>query len=141
VSAAELLADRGANVELVTRARAVALTIPHESAGNTLRRLRGNGVRFRTLVNVTSVSGTRVELADAVTGDPAGATEADLVAVRTTLRSNDELARELEGGVAALALIGDCASPRRLTHAVLEANRAMRRFTAGQLTSSAAVVF
>lgn len=141
VSAAEHLAERGAAVELLTRARAVGLTIPHESAGGTLRRLRGHGVRFRTLVNVTSVTGRTVALSDAVTGEPVDGSEADLVVVRSKLRSNDELGRELDGKVRALALIGDCASPRRLSHAVLEANRALRRFDRGQLRGSPTIVF
>jgi 2,4-dienoyl-CoA reductase-like NADH-dependent reductase (Old Yellow Enzyme family) len=141
VSAAEWLAERGAAVELVTRARGVALAIPHESAGNVMRRLRGNGVRFRTLVEVTAVTGTCVALADVVTGAPVDEIEAELFVVRTKLRPNDELAHELDGRVPALAVIGDCASPRRLTHAVLDANNAIRRFNAGRLSSAAMVVF
>lgn len=141
VSAAELLAGRGAAVELVTRARGVALTIPHESVGNVMRRLRANAVRFRTLVNVTEVSGTSVALADAISGEPVDGTEADLVVVRTRLRVNDELAHQLEGAVPAIAVIGDCASPRRLNHAVLEADQAIRRFNAGQQSGAATIVF
>lgn len=141
VSAAELLAERGAAVELLTPARAVGLTIPHESAGNTMRRLRGHGVRFRTMVKVTSVTGRALALSDTVTGESVDGAEADLVVVRSTLRSNEELSRELDGKVDALALIGDCASPRRLTHAVLEANRALQKFGTGQLNSSPTIVF
>jgi 2,4-dienoyl-CoA reductase (NADPH2) len=106
-----------------------------------MRRLRGNDVRFRTMVNVTAVNGRTVALADAVTGEPVDGIEADLVVVRTKLRPNVELAHDLDGEVAALTLVGDCASPRRLTHAVLEANRAMRRFDAGQLSTTPTIVF
>jgi 2,4-dienoyl-CoA reductase (NADPH2) len=140
VSAAELLAARGVKVELVTPARGVAMTIPHESAGNVLRRLRDGGVGFHTLVRVSGIDGARVALADVITGEPVAELEADLVVVRVALRPNDELARELDGKVGAIALIGDCASPRRLTHAVLDANRAIRRFNAGALSSAATVV-
>jgi 2,4-dienoyl-CoA reductase (NADPH2) len=141
VSAAEFLVERGSAVELVTRARGVALTIPHESAGNVMRRLRANAIRFRTLVNVTAVSGTRLALTDAISGEPVDGTDADLVVIGPKLRCNDELAQELDGVVPALAVIGDCASPRRLNHAVLEANRAIRSFNAGELKGAATVVF
>ncbi len=141
VSATERLAEQGVTVELLTRARGVALAIPHESAANVMRRLRGNGVRFRTLVSVTGVSGRKVALADAISGAQVEGVEAELIVVRSKLRPNDELAHELEGRGPAIAVIGDCASPRRLTHAVLDGNNAIRRFNTGHLTSAARVVF
>jgi 2,4-dienoyl-CoA reductase (NADPH2) len=140
VSAAEHLAQRGASVALVTPARGVALTVPHESAGGVIRRLRAARVRFHTLVSVSSIDGRSVALADVVTAEPLGELRADLVAVRTALAPNAKLAHELDGQVAATAVIGDCASPRRLTHAVLDANRTIRRFNAGELSSAAMVV-
>jgi 2,4-dienoyl-CoA reductase-like NADH-dependent reductase (Old Yellow Enzyme family) len=140
VSAAEYLAERGAAVELITPARGVALAIPHESASNVYRRLRDNGVRFRPFSTVTAVNGSTIALADSVNGAPSE-TEADLVVVRTRMRVNDELMRELDGAGPALALVGDCASPRRLTHAVLDANVALRRFAEGRLGREATIVF
>ena len=139
ISAAELLAERGASVEIVTPARAVGLAIPEESVANVHRRLRSNGVRFRSLSVVTAVDGTTVRLADAVTGEPSE-TAADLVVVRTSLAVNDALVSELDGNVPALVAIGDCAAARRLNHAVLEANLALRRFHEGLLGSSAVVL-
>jgi hypothetical protein len=67
-----------------------------------------------------------------VTGEP-DETDADLVVVKTMLDVEDELLRELEGAVPALVAVGDCAAPRRMNHAVLEANLVLRRFDAGQL--------
>jgi 2,4-dienoyl-CoA reductase-like NADH-dependent reductase (Old Yellow Enzyme family) len=133
VSTAELLAERGASVELLTSARTVALAIPEESVANVLGRLRRNGVLFRPFTTVASVSGTSVGLVDAVTGESAETT-ADLVVVIERLRAETALADALEGRVPALALIGDCAAPRRLNHAVLEANVALRRFETGELS-------
>jgi 2,4-dienoyl-CoA reductase-like NADH-dependent reductase (Old Yellow Enzyme family) len=140
ISAAEYLAERGVAVELVTPARAIGLAIPHESVAHVLARLCGNGVRFHILAAVTGVDGTTVSLADAVTGEP-DETEAELVVVRTRLGVNDGLLRGLDGSVPALAAIGDCASPRRLTHAVLDANIALRRFDEGRLNGAGTVVF
>jgi NADPH-dependent 2,4-dienoyl-CoA reductase/sulfur reductase-like enzyme len=140
ISAAEYLAEQGVAVDLLTPARGVGLAIPHESLPGTLARLRGNGVRFRTLLTVTRMDGTRISLADAVTSEP-GEIEADLLVVRSRLASNGALLHELDGEVPALVSIGDCSSARRLTHAVLDANVALRRFDAGLLQSSPMVAF
>jgi len=139
ISSAEYLAERGANVEIVTPARGVGLAIPEESVGNVLRRLRSNGVRFRPLSIVTGVDGTTVRLVDAVTRE-SSETAADLVVVQVSLTPADGLVAELEGAGPALVQIGDCASPRRLNHAVLEANVAIRRFHEGRLRSTAVVL-
>jgi hypothetical protein len=60
--------------------------------------------------------------------------------VRTSLAVNDALTTELDGKVEALVAIGDCAAARRLNHAVLEANVALRRFHEGRLGSTAVVL-
>ena len=130
ISAAEYLAERGVDVELLTSARSVGLEIPHESIAAVHQRLRGNGVRFRPFARVASVQGDTVSFDDSVTGEP-GQLSADLVVVRTQMRVNDELARDLVGRVPGLAVIGDCAAPRRMTHAILEANLVVRAFDAG----------
>jgi len=132
VSAAEFAAERRASVELLTPARAVGLAIPHESIAHVLRRLRRAGVQLRTLTTVSAVDGARVTISDTVTGEEAE-TSADLVVVKTLLAARDELVRELEGSGPALVAIGDAAAPRRLSHAVLEANLAVRRFEEGRL--------
>jgi 2,4-dienoyl-CoA reductase (NADPH2) len=136
VSAAEYLAERGAEVELATPARAVGLAIPHESVAYLHGRLRRAGVRFRPFTTVTGVDGTKVALADPLTGEPSETT-ADLVVVKTRLGVEDGLVRALDGKVPALVAIGDCAAPRRMNHAVLEANVALRRFEEGRIPSVA----
>ncbi|HEY2936347.1 MAG TPA: FAD-dependent oxidoreductase [Gaiellaceae bacterium] len=136
ISAAEYLAERGAAVELATPARGVGLAIPHESVANVNRRLGANGVRVRVLTSVLKVDGPVVSLAEGFAGELTETT-ADLVVVRTRMRANDELARRLEGAGPALALIGDASAPRRLNHAVLDANLAVRRFDEGRLGSAA----
>ena len=59
--------------------------------------------------------------------------QADLVVVKTMLGVRDELLAALDGAVPALVAIGDCAAPRRMSHAVLDANVALRRFEEGRL--------
>jgi 2,4-dienoyl-CoA reductase (NADPH2) len=140
VSAAEYLAERGAAVELLTPARGIALAIPHESVAGVLARLGSNGVRYRPLTTVTSMRGSTVSLADAVTGE-ASEIEAELLVVRTRLRPDDALLRELDGEVAALVAVGDCSAARRLSHAVLDANTALRQFDEGRIGNAGMVVF
>ena len=117
-----------------------ALAIPHESVAGVLSRLGSNGVRYRPLTTVTSASGSTVSLADAVTGE-ASEIEAELLVVRTRLNPDDSLLRELDGEVPALVAVGDCSAARRLSHAVLDANTAMRQFDEGRLGSTGMVVF
>ena len=136
ISAVEYLAEHGAAVELLTPARGVGLTIPHESIGNVSRRLAGHGVRVRVLAKVIGVNGATVSFSEGFAGDPAETT-ANLVIVRTRMRANDGLIRELEGAGPALATIGDASAPRRLNHAVLDANLAIARFDSGMLGSAA----
>jgi 2,4-dienoyl-CoA reductase (NADPH2) len=140
VSAAEYLAERGAAVELLTPASGIALAIPHESVAGVLARLGSNGVRYRPLTTVTSMRGSTVSLADAVTGE-ASEIEAELLVVRTRLRPDDALLRELDGEVPALVAVGDCSAARRLSHAVLDANTALRQFDEGRIGNAGMVVF
>jgi 2,4-dienoyl-CoA reductase (NADPH2) len=136
LSAVEYLAERGARVELVTPAAGVALAIPHESARNVAERLGAHGVRTRVLTRVVAVDGRRVSLTEGFGAEPAE-TEADVVVVRTALRANDGLARALEDRGPAVTTIGDATAPRRLNHAVLDANLAIAAFDAGRLGATA----
>jgi 2,4-dienoyl-CoA reductase (NADPH2) len=136
ISAVEYLAESGAKVELLTPAPGVALSIPHESARNVAQRLGAHGVRVRVLARVVAVDGERVSLTEGFAAEPAE-TEADLVVVRTALRANDELARALDGVGPAVTTIGDASAPRRLNHAVFDANLAIRAFDAGRLQTTA----
>jgi len=136
ISAAEYLAEHGAAVEILTPARGVALTIPHESMANVGRRLAAGGVRARVLARVTRVDGPTVSFAEGFGGTPSETT-AELVVVRTSLRANDGLVRELEGAGPALATVGDASAPRRLNHAAFDAVLAIARFDAGRLGTAA----
>lgn len=132
ISAAEYVAERGAEVELATPARAVGLGIPEESIAGVHQRLRGNGVRFRPFAAATAIDGTTISFVDTITGAPCHAS-ADLLIYQPTLRTTAELAHQLERDVGVLALVGDCVSPRRMSHAILDANRVVRKLMLGQL--------
>jgi 2,4-dienoyl-CoA reductase (NADPH2) len=136
VSAAEYLAGQSHEVHLVTPARAVGLAIPHESVAGVHERLRGSGVAFRPMTAVTAVSAGLVTTRDTVTGEQS-VIEADTVVVVPVLAPADDLVRALKGKVPALVAVGDCSSPRRLTHAILDANLAVLRLSTGDLTPAA----
>lgn len=122
VSAAELLSDAGVSVALATPARSVGAAIPFESIGPLLRRLGQRGVALHPLVHLTGIREGRVTLVHALTGEPLEL-PADLVAVHAGTISDDALAALPADGGAIVRTIGDCVSPRRLTHANWDADR------------------
>jgi 2,4-dienoyl-CoA reductase (NADPH2) len=122
VSAAELLGDAGVSVALVTPARNVGAAIPFESIGPLLRRLGQRRVTLHPLVHFNGIRNGSVALVHALTGDPLEL-PADFVAVHAGTMSNDGLAALTSDSGAIVRTIGDCVSPRRLTHANWDADR------------------
>jgi 2,4-dienoyl-CoA reductase (NADPH2) len=123
VSAAELLADAGVSVALVTPARSVGAAIPFESIGPLLRRLGERRVALHSLMRVTRVRDSMVSLSHNLTGDSLEL-RADFIAAHAGTISNDELVAKLPADESAIVrTIGDCVSPRRLTYANWDADR------------------
>jgi 2,4-dienoyl-CoA reductase (NADPH2) len=122
VSAAELLADLGYRVALVTPARSVGAAIPFESTAPLLRRLGERAVAFHALTRVTHVSATAISLESALTGERSEL-PADFVAGHAGAMSNDALVAALERDGAVVRSVGDALSPRRLTQAIWDADR------------------
>lgn len=122
VSAAELLGDAGLSVALATPARSVGAAIPFESIGPLLRRLGQRRVTLYPLVHVNGIRDGSVALVHALTGDPLEL-PADSVVVHAGTVSNDGLAGLPAESGAIVRTIGDCVSPRRLTHANWDADR------------------
>jgi thioredoxin reductase len=117
VSAAELLADLGCRVALVTPARSVGAAIPFESTAPLLRRLGERAVAFHELTRVVDSSPGVVRLQSTLTGEP-WELPADFVAMHAGAMSNDA-----QVGGAVVRAIGDCVTPRRLTQAIWDADR------------------
>jgi 2,4-dienoyl-CoA reductase-like NADH-dependent reductase (Old Yellow Enzyme family)/thioredoxin reductase len=131
MGATEHLSRIAENVTLVTPAAAPGSGIPYESLPGLLRRLRQAGVEIRAFSHLAAIHKDAVEVRDVHTGESASI-PSSLVAIKLENQVNDELIRELAGRVAVTA-IGDCVSPRKLTHAILEANLAIRDVSAGTL--------
>jgi 2,4-dienoyl-CoA reductase (NADPH2) len=122
VSAAELLADAGVAVEFVTPAASVGGAIPFESIGPLRRRLGDRSVTLHPFVRVTHVSSAAVSLEQTLTGKRFEL-GTDYVAGHAGTSSNDELVSQLDDCRVVIRTIGDCVSPRRLTHANWDADR------------------
>ena len=125
ISATELLLGQGWQVHLATPARAIGLAIPHESIEGVLSRLRKGGTTFTTLVNLTGVDDRKARLVDVLNGEET-LVATDLVVIQSRGVAVDGLVRELRARGTTVHAIGDCNAPRRLTHAILEANTVVR---------------
>jgi 2,4-dienoyl-CoA reductase (NADPH2) len=128
VSAAEALADAGLEVQLATPAAAVGAAIPHESIWPLLRRLGDRGVTLHAHARVTGIDPGQVTLADLFTGRPA-TLAVDFVVAHAGARANDELEAPLSATGLTVRTIGDCTSPRRISHAMWEADKAVLELT------------
>ncbi|GAA2897965.1 FAD-dependent oxidoreductase [Pseudonocardia halophobica] len=124
LSAAELLVEAGVQVTVATPAAMVGAAIPAESQASLHARLRGAGTRYRPFTVLERVLPGEVELRDVTTGT-LDRLPADHVVVATAPVSQDSLAAELRARDMRTRTIGDALSPRRITHAVLEADEAI----------------
>ena len=123
VSAAELLADGGASVALISPAASIGAAVPFESIGPLLRRLGERRVGLHPFTRVTGTQNGTVSAEHVLTGEPFEF-DADFVAAHAGTTSNDELVDMLaDDDKVTVRTIGDCVSPRRLTHAIWDADR------------------
>jgi len=122
-SAAECLVAAGLQITFATPNPAIGRSIPHESLPLLHRRLRGAGAEYLPFTALVSVRAGRAELEDLITG---GRRElaVDGVVVKVPNVAVDGLRAQL--GSLPVHLIGDSVAPRRLTHAVLDANTVVR---------------
>jgi NADPH-dependent 2,4-dienoyl-CoA reductase/sulfur reductase-like enzyme len=124
---AERLAAAGKTVTIVTSAIAFGYPeLVHTlDLGVVQRRLaeRGVAVRAQTLVVGMDLDRREVRLLDLVTGQERRDGPWDAVVLATGSAAQDDLARELEGVVPELHVIGDALAPRRLMAATAEGYR------------------
>lgn len=122
-SAAEALVSSGWDTTVVTPLTGLAHRVPAESIGPLLGRLGGGGAGFRvasSLVLPDSVGG-RVRI-EPVFGGESTEIDADLVVWHRPRIAVDALSRTL-GQRADVHVIGDCVTPRRISHAIAEGYR------------------
>jgi mycofactocin system FadH/OYE family oxidoreductase 2 len=124
---AEVLLDRGSQVELVSRWNAVfPFTLTTLDMATLYGRLFGKGMTYRLNAWAKSIDGSTVEIFNLYTGAEETIGSVDTVVLATGPKANDDLYFELKRSVANLHRIGDCLAPRKLDHAIYEGNLAGR---------------
>jgi 2,4-dienoyl-CoA reductase (NADPH2) len=126
-SAAELLAEQGALVEIVT---------PQFFVGGDLsvtldielwyRRALAKQMRLTADHFLASLGPESATIINNYTGQPVQREQLALVVLVSPQAANDALYHELRGKVAQLTRIGDCLAPRRVENAILDGERAAR---------------
>jgi 2,4-dienoyl-CoA reductase (NADPH2) len=119
---AEALAEAGWRVLLATPSAAIASAIPAESVGPLLARLGRAGTEFRVLSVLSEVTDDAAHLMNATSGEEEVIACA-LVVVQTGRMPVAGLFETLRPTGMELHMIGDCVTPRRMSHAVFEGYR------------------
>lgn len=123
---AEALIVAGWQLTLVTPSAAVGHMIPAESLGPLMGRLAMGKTAFRVLSALESIVPGSVELMPLVSGE-AERLACDLVVIQTGRSAVPGPARALlAAGMREVHSIGDCIAPRRMSHALFEAQRVAR---------------
>lgn len=126
-SVAELLADRGCAVEIVT-----GMFYVGGDLGITLdlelwyRRALAKGMTLTPNHFLASIGPASATIINNYTGQPRQLESLALVVPVTPQTANDELYFQLGGKVKELYRVGDCLAPRRVEHAILDGERAAR---------------
>jgi 2,4-dienoyl-CoA reductase (NADPH2) len=124
-------AAAGAAVTVVTSAGTVGVEIPGESIAPLMRSLQSLDVTFAVLTRAIRVDREGVHVRPAMAAArEAGGTQvlpASVIIAGGTPRPESALFARLSVRRGSVYAAGDCLSPRRLTHAVLEGHRVGRR--------------
>ncbi len=126
-SVAELLAERGCRVEVVTPQFYVGGDL-----GITLdlelwyRRVLAKGVHLIANHFLASLGPNSATIINNYTGQPRQFEQLALAIMATPQTAHDALYQQLQGKVKQLYRVGDCVAPRRVEHAILDGERAAR---------------
>ncbi|HLG65458.1 MAG TPA: mycofactocin system FadH/OYE family oxidoreductase 2 [Ktedonosporobacter sp.] len=126
-STAELLAEKGCVVEIVT---------PQFYVGGDLsvtldielwyRRVLAKHMRLTPNHFLAGLDFESATIINNYTGQPRQLEHLALAVLVTPQRANDTLYHELQGKIKQLYRVGDCVAPRRVEHAILDGERAAR---------------
>ncbi len=125
ITTADYMAAGGAEVEIVTAGLAVGWRLDPANLAAVSRSAIAHGVRFRPYHAVERVEGGALVLTNVYTSQEMRI-EAPGLVVTTQRFGDDRLWRELRDRVPRLHAAGDCMTPRRVEHAVLEAHTIAR---------------
>jgi mycofactocin system FadH/OYE family oxidoreductase 2 len=123
----EVLLDRGAEVELVSRWPTLFPgTLTTLDMAHLYGRLLGKGLVYRLNAWADGIEGNRVTIFNLYTGATEVLDGVDSVVLATGTKANEELYLALKGEHANVHRIGDCLAPRKLDHAIYEGELAGR---------------
>ncbi|HYK84508.1 MAG TPA: FAD-dependent oxidoreductase [Ktedonobacteraceae bacterium] len=126
-SIAELLAERGCHVEVVTPQFYVGgdlgLTLDLEL---WYRRVLAKGVKLTANHFLAALGPNSATVINNYTGHPRQLEQVALAVIVTPQTANDTLYQQLQGKVKELYRVGDCVAPRRVEHAILDGERVAR---------------
>jgi pyruvate/2-oxoglutarate dehydrogenase complex dihydrolipoamide dehydrogenase (E3) component len=124
---AEVLLDRGCQVELVSRWPTLFPgTLTTLDMAHLYGRLLGKGLSYRLNAWASGIEGDRVAIFNLYTGAPETIEGVDTVVLAAGAKANDELYLALKSELANVHRIGDCLAPRKLDHAIYEGELAGR---------------
>ena len=121
---AELLADQGKQVEIVTGLKWVGTDIPVPVWHHLYERLLGKGVIMSPMTGVSQIGEDFVDVYNVVNRSVARTIQSvDTVVVAAGGQANDELYNSLVGRVDELHVVGDSAQPRNIEMATYQAHK------------------
>jgi NADPH-dependent 2,4-dienoyl-CoA reductase/sulfur reductase-like enzyme len=126
VSVAEALADRGHDVEIVTRDYYVGMQLDSKTIAFLYPRLLAKGVRLSPHTTVVGFEGTDLLVVNIYDGPPRRVPGPVTLVVAGHRRADDALLSTLRGRVPELYAVGDCLAPRRADSAFWDANEVAR---------------
>jgi len=112
---AEFLHAKGKQVTVLEMLPRIGHDIGVTNRFATMIRLREADIRMRANMKVVRITERGVE---AIQDGASEFFEGDTVVLATGMMSNDKLARQLEGKVRSLYIIGDCVKPHRIEDAI-----------------------
>ena len=129
-SVAEWLAERGAQVDILTEKIHLGLLIPPVSLPTMFARLEERGIPVRSQARVIAAGGGSVIVQHPFTGRLWPIEDVDAVVVAGDRVVDDELYRALKGEYEMIIAVGDCVAPRQIMQAVYEGHAAARTIAA-----------
>lgn len=119
---AEMLIQAGWQLLIATPSAAIAQHIPAESANALLARLGRAGTEYRVLTTLYEMASDGAHLMNVTSGEEF-VLDCGLVVVQTGRAPVAKLVTPFEASGMEFHTIGDCVTPRRMSHAVFEAHR------------------
>lgn len=123
-AAAEKLVEMGATATIITPHFHAGADLPLHHAPALYRRLALLGINVEPSTFVVEITGDAVICEDRFTGKTRILAHSGPVVLAMGNLSNNKLARELEGSIVSLMVIGDAVAPRQADAAILDGERA-----------------